>query len=44
MPGDWQVLVESHPHVKSAGNAAVWKISVPAGGSTRLLYRTLVRQ
>ncbi len=43
MPGDWQVLSESHPHTKSASNTAVWKVSVPAEGSTKLVYRSLVR-
>jgi hypothetical protein len=43
MPGDWQVLSESHPSTKSASNTAVWKISVPAEGSTKLVYRSLVR-
>lgn len=43
MPGDWQVLSESHPHTKGANNTAVWKVSVPAEGSTKLVYRSLVR-
>lgn len=43
MPGDWQVLSESLPHTKSASNTAVWKVGVPAEGSTRLVYRSLVR-
>jgi hypothetical protein len=43
MPGDWQVLSESHPHVKGSSNTAVWKVSVPAEGSTKLVYRSLVR-
>jgi hypothetical protein len=43
MPGDWQILSESHPHTKGASNAAVWKVSVPAGGSTSLVYRSVVR-
>ena len=43
MPGDWQVLSSSHPHTKASSNAAVWKISVPADGSTKLVYRTQVR-
>jgi hypothetical protein len=43
MPGDWQVLSESHPSTKSTSNTAVWKISVPAEGSTKLVYRSLVR-
>lgn len=43
MPGDWQVLSESHPHTKSASNTAVWKVTVPADGSATLVYRTVVR-
>ncbi len=43
MPGDWQILSQSHPSTKSASNTAVWKISVPAEGSTTLAYRTLVK-
>ena len=43
MPGDWQVLSESHPRTKGASNTAVWKISVPAEGNTKLTYRSLVR-
>jgi hypothetical protein len=43
MPGDWQVLSESHAHTKSASNTAVWKVSVPAEGNTKLVYRSLVR-
>ncbi|HEY8905325.1 MAG TPA: hypothetical protein VIM63_04720, partial [Rhodoferax sp.] len=43
MPGDWQVLSESHAHTKGSSNTAVWKISVPAEGSTKLVYRSQVR-
>lgn len=43
MPGDWQIQSESHPHTKGSSNAAVWKVSVPAEGSTKLVYRALVR-
>jgi len=43
MPGDWQVLSSSHPYTKGASNTAVWKVSVPAEGSTKLVYRSLVR-
>ena len=43
MPGDWQILSQSHPSTKSASNTAVWKISVPAEGSTTLVYRSLVK-
>lgn len=43
MPGDWQMLSSSHTHVKGASNTAVWKINVPAEGSTKLVYRAQVR-
>ncbi|MES2298938.1 MAG: DUF4139 domain-containing protein [Pseudomonadota bacterium] len=43
MPGDWQILSESQAHTKDASNTAVWKVSVPAEGSTTLVYRSLVR-
>lgn len=43
MPGDWQVLSESHPHDKAAADTAVWKITVPAEGKAELSYRVQVR-
>jgi hypothetical protein len=43
MPGDWQIQSESQPHTKGSSNTAVWKVSVPAEGSTKLVYRALVR-
>jgi hypothetical protein len=43
IPGDWQMLSESYPSTKAASNTAVWKIRVPAEGSTTLNYRTQVR-
>lgn len=43
IPGDWQILSESHAHTKSTSNTATWKIKVPAEGSTILKYRTLIR-
>lgn len=43
IPGDWQMLSESHPHVKEASNTAVWKVSVPANGKTTLAYKVRVR-
>ncbi len=43
IPGDWEMLKESHPHEKVASNTAVWHISVPAEGSTTLSYRVQVR-
>lgn len=43
IPGDWQMLSESLPHVKEASNTAVWKVPVPAGGKTILKYKVRVR-
>lgn len=43
MPGDWQVLAESHPHTKGASNTAVWNITVPPEGTSKLTYRSLVK-
>lgn len=43
MPGDWQILSESHPHAKAAAGTAVWELPVPAEGKTVLMYRAQVR-
>ncbi|MBC3874738.1 DUF4139 domain-containing protein [Undibacterium flavidum] len=43
MPGDWQMISSSHPHVKASSKAAVWKITVPAEGSSTLIYRAQIR-
>ena len=43
MPGDWQVLSSSQPHTKGSSNTAVWKVTVPAEGNTKLVYRSVVR-
>jgi hypothetical protein len=43
VPGDWTMMQESHKHTKVAAGTAEWKVSVPAGGSTKLNYRVLVR-
>jgi hypothetical protein len=43
VPGDWTMLDESHRHTKLAAGTAEWTLSVPAGGSTTLRYRVLVR-
>jgi len=43
VPGDWSMLEQSHRHTKAASGTAEWKIDVPAGGSTTLKYRVLVR-
>ncbi|MGA9993169.1 MAG: DUF4139 domain-containing protein, partial [Thiobacillaceae bacterium] len=43
MPGDWQILSESHPHAKAAAGTAVWEVPVPAEGKSTLAYRVQVR-
>ena len=43
IPADWKVLQESHKHEKVTSNTAVWKVSVPAEGTSTLSYRVQVR-
>jgi hypothetical protein len=43
IPADWTMVSETHPHAKVAAGTAEWRITVPAGGSTTLKYRVLVR-
>jgi hypothetical protein len=43
VPGDWNMLEESHKHSKVAAGTAEWKVAVPAGGTATLKYRVLVR-
>jgi hypothetical protein len=43
MPGDWQILAQSHPHLKQDAHTAAWQIAVPAEGRTVLTYRVRVR-
>ncbi|MBE7420032.1 MAG: DUF4139 domain-containing protein [Ideonella sp.] len=43
VPGDWTMLEQNHPHEKVAAGTAQWRIKVPAGGSSTLQYRVLVR-
>jgi len=42
IPGDWKIVNETHPSTKVTSNTAVWKIDVPAEGSTTLTYRVQV--
>jgi hypothetical protein len=44
LPGDWQVLTESHKHSKASSDTALWKVMVPAKGETVLTYRVEVKQ
>ena len=41
--GDWQIVSESAPHTKANSHLAVWKIEIPAEGSTTLKYRAVVK-
>lgn len=43
LPGDWEILAESHPHKKETANTASWRVSVPANGKAALTYRARVR-
>lgn len=43
VPGDWKMLEENFQHDKAAAGTALWRIKVPAEGSTTLRYRVLVR-
>ena len=43
MPGDWEMLSQSHPHSKEAAGAARFKVPVPAEGSATLSYRVKVK-
>lgn len=43
MPGDWEVVGESHPHRKESSGMAGWRIEVPADGNATLTYRVRVR-
>lgn len=43
VPGDWTMLEASQAHTKVAAGTAEWRVNVPAGGTTTLKYRVLVR-
>ncbi|WP_310449883.1 DUF4139 domain-containing protein [Sulfuritalea sp.] len=43
LPGDWEMLQQSHPHSKESARVAVWNIAVPAGGTTLLEYTVRVK-
>jgi hypothetical protein len=43
MPGDWEMLRESHPHAKDTARLASWNVAVPAGGKAVLDYSVRVR-
>ncbi len=43
VPGDWEILEESAPHVKESASAAVWQIKVEPKSSTTLTWRVKVK-
>jgi len=43
IPGDWKILKESQSSTKATSNTALWKVEVPAEGSTTLSYRVQVK-
>lgn len=43
LPGDWEMVQESHKHAKESARAAAWQVTVPAGGATALEYSVRVR-
>jgi hypothetical protein len=43
MPGDWEIMSESRAHQKISASEAEWLVTVPAKGSTELLYRAKVK-
>ena len=43
MPGEWQMLQESHPHSKTDAHTASWSVNVPAGGKSVLTWRVRVK-
>ena len=43
IPGDWTILEESLPHVRTDSRTASWSVQVPAEGSSVLTYRVRVK-
>ncbi len=43
VPGDWEIIEESAPHVKESASAAVWQIKVEPKSSTTLTWRVRVK-
>ncbi len=43
IPGDWEVLTESHSHHKESSSNASWRIPVAAKGEAVLSYRVRVK-
>lgn len=43
LPGEWEIVQETHKHTKESVSVLSWNIGVPAGGSTVLDYTARVR-
>lgn len=43
IPGDWEMIKETHRHEKAAAHSARWKVDVPAEAETKLEYTVRVR-
>jgi hypothetical protein len=43
VPGDWEMLKESQPHVKEAANMVSWDVVVPPQAKATLTYQVRVR-
>jgi hypothetical protein len=43
MPGDWEMVQESHKHTKDSARVASWNLALPANGSAVLEYAVRVR-
>lgn len=43
LPGDWEMMKESHRHTKESAQVASWNVDVPAGGVATLDYTVRVR-
>ncbi len=44
IPGDWEMLSSSHPHIKENSNTANWTIKIPAEKTVTLKYKVRIKQ
>ena len=43
IPGDWEIVSESNPHIKTSANSVEWLVTVPPEGEVEHRYRVKVR-
>ncbi len=43
LPGEWEVVEESHPHERKSAREAQWRLAVPPRGEAALEFRVRVR-